>query len=327
MSQFCSLPGHRHAPAPTRRGVTAGLFALCFCCAGGRRLRAADGISLPVSEIAPGVFVHQGVHEEASAANLGGIANLGFVIGRDGVAVIDSGGCFDDGAALLASIRHVTDRPVTHVINTHFHPDHILGNGAFAGAEVAGHQNMPAALRERGAYYLDVLKRDLGAAAQGTTIVRPTRLVLAGAPEMIDLGDRILRLEAHPTAHTDCDLTIRDLATDTWFMGDLLFMRRTPAIDGSLKGWIAVLDMLRRQTAARVVPGHGPASADWPAAMEAEYAYLTGIVKTVRAAQAAGKSLSDTVAEATAAPAGNWLLFDALHPRNITTAYAEMEWE
>src|SRR4051812_7871442 len=80
----------------------------------------ADGPeSLPVQEIAPGVYVHHGVHEEATVANEGGIANLAFVIGDAAVAVIDSGGSPMEGRALLKAIRQVTALPVRYLINTH----------------------------------------------------------------------------------------------------------------------------------------------------------------------------------------------------------------
>ena len=104
-------------------------------------LSGAAGVAaqapLPVSEVAQGVFVHQGPYEDFTPANGGGIANLGFVIGGHSVAVIDSGGSRAEGERLLAAIRARTDLPVSHVILTHVHPDHVLGTGAFAGAGAA----------------------------------------------------------------------------------------------------------------------------------------------------------------------------------------------
>jgi quinoprotein relay system zinc metallohydrolase 2 len=281
-----------------------------------------------VEEIAPGVFVHQGQHALFSPANGGDTANCGFVVGEEAVAVIDTGGSAKVGAALREAIRAVTPLPIRYVINTHMHPDHVFGNAAFKddGPEFVGHAKLARALAARSERYLAVNKELLGVTAfAGIAIIPPTRPVEDRLS--LDLGGRTLEVEAQKTAHTDNDLVVRDSATQTLFLGDLLFSGHVPVIDGSIRGWLAFIDRTAAMPAAHVVPGHGPPSMPWPAAIEPQKRYLERLAADVRALIKAGKTLSDATATAGRSEKDAWELFDEYHARNATTAFAELEWE
>jgi quinoprotein relay system zinc metallohydrolase 2 len=282
---------------------------------------------LLVSEVAPGVFVHTGVHEEASPANEDAIANIGFVLGDDTVAVIDPGGSAREGQKLRAAIAARTDRPIRYVILTHVHPDHIFGATAFRDdrPDFVGHVKLPGALAQRGEYYLRRLREALGAAAEGGEIVTPTLLVATQLE--LDLGGRRLMLRAHGPAHTDNDLTILDDKTRTLWLSDLLFVDRIPVVDGSLVGWLKELDELTVIAADRAVPGHGPAAVPWPTAAAPERRYLETLARETRAAIKAGKSIAEASRHVGRSERGRWLLFDEFHPRNVTASYKELEWE
>ncbi len=310
------------------RIVTALLLVLIVVASSARAdaVQAGEATPLPMQEVAPGVFVYAAPYALAGRGNDGAIANVGFVIGRDAVAVIDTGGSLRAGERLRAALRQRTALPVRYVINTHVHPDHVLGNAAFAtdGTTFVGHRALPEALAARAQDYLRANADLVGPDFAGTRIVPPTLLV-SGALDL-DLGGRVLHLEAWPTSHTNSDLTVRDGATETWFLGDLLFVGHVPALDGRLTGWIATLRALRARPAARVVPGHGPAAVPWPAAAGPIDRYLAVLEAQVRAMVRDGTPIGEA-GRAAAGEAGDWALFDDFNARNATTAYQELEWE
>lgn len=291
--------------------------------AAGSELRPLDAV-----EIAPGVFVAEGKVALADEGNRGHIANLSFVIGEKAVAVIDTGGSFLVGRRLLAAIRAKTDLPVSYVINTHAHPDHMFGNGAFAGPGVSiiGHANFNTAMAQRGPHYLAANLELIGREGFSGTGLVPADASVADR-RRIDLGGRVLELVAVPTAHTDNDLIVVDEETDTAFLGDLLFMRHVPALDGSLRGWLSLMDELSERSFARVVPGHGPASADWPEALRPQRRYLARLARDLRASIAKGASISEATANAALDERRLWALFDEFNVRNATAGFAELEWE
>ncbi len=287
----------------------------------------AQGAPLPVTEIAPGVFVHQGAHEEFGDGYHGDIANIGFVIGAEAIAVIDTGGSFRIGQALRDAIRSRSSLPIRYVINTHVHSDHIFGNAAFEPdqPQFIGHRKLAAAMRMRAEVYQANLRTMLGTAADGSRVVLPTREVAAEL--VLDLGGRKLQLRAWAPAHTDHDLTVFDDQTASLWMGDLLFVERAPSIDGDVKGWIAAIATLEAMPAAIAIPGHGPVVANKATFLARQRRYLQVLVDDLKRGIAAGLPMQQTVRDAAASERSHWQLFDSVNLRNAELLYPALEWE
>ena len=285
------------------------------------------GEPLNLKEVAQGIFVHQGIHELPNQNNHDEIANIGFVIGSSCVAVIDSGGSPNQGKALKSAISEKTAVPICYVINTHVHPDHILGNSAFKSPSVqfVGHWKLRDAMAARAPYYLNSLSRETGTQLNPQDFVPPDIEVKDQVE--LTLGDRTLIVRAHPTAHTNNDLTIFDPKTQSLWLSDLLFMGHLPVVDGSLNGWLKVIEELRKVDALIAIPGHGPVSVNWPLGLLAEETYLKMLQTEIRAAIKTGKTIEQAQETIGLSAMGDWKLFNELHKRNITTSFAELEWE
>lgn len=299
-----------------------GFLALMACAQAA--VKPAD---FAVEDIGNGIYVHHGEHLDIDTGYQGDICNISFVVGSKGVAVIDTGGSLKVGNQLRAAIKKITDKPILYVINTHVHPDHIFGNAAFVQdhPQFVGHEKLATAMQLRKDTYDKLNQKYLGDDAKGSDIVLPTLQVKA--PTALDLGDRTLTVTPYPNAHTNTDISVLDSKTSTLFTGDLLFIARTPVIEGDIKGLIAAIDTLKTYPAKQVVPGHGPATKDWQQALTNEQRYLNAVLTDVRANIKAGKSMSDAMNSAAAGEKDQWLLFDIANRRNVNTIYPSLEWE
>lgn len=282
-----------------------------------------------IEAIGDDIYVHHGAHLDIDTGYQGDICNISFVVGSKGVAVIDTGGSDKVGQILLAEIKKVTDKPVLFVINTHVHPDHIYGNTAFTHENnmptFVGHEKLSNAMELRKEAYQKMNIQYLGEEGKANQIVKPT-LAVSG-PTVLDLGDRKLTIIPYDNAHTNTDVTVIDSKSKTLFTGDLLFIDRTPVIEGDIKGLIAAINLLKTYDVKQVVPGHGPVAKDWQTALNNELRYLNVVLKDIREIIANDGTMTEAMNKAAASEKSHWLLFDIANRRNINTVYPALEWE
>lgn len=284
---------------------------------------------LTIENLGNGIYVHHGVHEDMSEGYHADICNVSFIVGSKGIAVIDTGGSLKTGQALREAIRQVSELPILYVINTHVHPDHIFGNAAFIQdkATFVGHEKLPDAMERRRENYLRINQQWLGDAFAGSEIIKPSLLVKGESK--LDLGDRTLLLTAYPTAHTNTDLTVFDHKSSTLWTGDLLFVERTPSIDGDIKGWLAVINALKTHEAEFAIPGHSSSlkDANWKKQLNDQERYLWTLLNDIRASIKKGEVMEKAMGTAAASERSYWQLFDIVNRRNVNNIYPGLEWE
>jgi cyclase len=251
--------------------------------------------------------------------------NAGFVVGDEGIAVIDT---FEDpGAAreLLAAIRKISTLPIRFVINTHYHLDHVNGNDVFAnaGAMVVAHRNVRAWMRtENLKWWGDAIKPADKARVQSLKlpdIIYDDRIDLY-------LGNRLLEVRFLP-GHTGGDSVVHVPDAQVVFCGDLLWKDHVPNLmDASTDKWVDTLDSLRKDYAQFVfVPGHGGVANSGDITIF--QGYLVGLRGAVRGAQRDGKSggaLVDAILPGLKQQYGAWGFFDDFAKDNIVQTAQEL---
>ena len=213
--------------------------------------------------VAEGVWMVQGLSALGSSANRNFISNAGFVVTSAGVVVIDALGSPELARELRAEIARVTPLPVTHVIVTHYHADHIYGLQVFKdeGASVVAHRQALLYLNS------DTAQQRLAASREDLFpwVDEKTRLVAADrwidSPATLQVGDTTLELRPVGPSHTPEDLAVWLPQRQVLFAGDLVFRGRIPFVgQADSAHWVQALDTLLGFDARVVVPGHGPVS-------------------------------------------------------------------
>lgn len=280
-------------------------------------------------EEAPGVFVRYGSHKEITRESVTTIANHGFVAGDKSVAIIDPGGSPEVAKSTLEAVENLIGLPVSHVIITHMHPDHSLGLAAFeelGDVVILGHPNLVNSMLSNLDFFKDNFIKEEDHSVLGD-LLRSGRMQSIESEHDIDLGNRTLTLQGYDSAHTNTDLTIFDNKHHVLWAGDLLFVERLPALDGSLIGWLEAIKSIDKLRINTVVPGHGR-SGPWLKLVGPQRKYLKDLLADTRKTIKQGKSLSQYLqSRKKIALFQQWQLHDRQHRVNQSRAYTELEWE
>ena len=247
---------------------------------------------LKPEQIAPDTYLLQGKMQDFSRKNGGNIVNTGFVVTDAGVLVFDTGPSRRYGEAMRQAISEITDQPVVHVFNSHHHPDHFLGNQAFADSTIWALPGTGQKMAQQGGAFTENMYRLVG------DWMRDTEMLLPHKPlemEQLELGKHRFRFYAMK-GHTGADLMMLDETTGVLFASDMVFYQRaltTPHTPG-LPVWLAEMEQIADIPYKLLVPGHGPTVQD-RAATDQMQDYLRWLDQTLTKAAEQGKSMTEVM--------------------------------
>ena len=280
-------------------------------------------------KVAPNTWVIHGPMGDPSVANKGFMNNPAFVVTKDGVVVVDPGSSVQAGRMVLRQIRKITDKPVTHVLNTHVHGDHWFGNqalhDAFPQAKIMAHPAMIRAAHDGvAARWLDIMDRLTEGFTRGTTPVIPTIPIVES--QTFTAGGIVFRIHAPENAHSKTDIMIEVPSESVVFLGDNVMNGRFGQMnDGTFRGSITACDRALAIPAKVFVPGHGKTGGR--KIVSAYRGYLAALFDTVKRELDAGKQDYEMKATVKAAVARytQWVGFDHNVGPHISVAVQELE--
>lgn len=215
-----------------------------------------------LTKLTDNVYAYVGI--QAGTPGDAFLANVGVIIGNDGVLVVDTLTSAKEAELLLANIRKVTDKPIRYVVNTHYHLDHAMGNCVFVaqGAQIISHKKCRESLLQTGAETM-THPENFGLTEDffmGTTIAAPT--ITFDKEMQIDLGGMLITLthSGYPS-HSPGSIFVTVPEQSVVFTGDIVFTDFHPFLgEGDLDGWNKTLDQIEALQAKYIIPGHGPLS-------------------------------------------------------------------
>jgi glyoxylase-like metal-dependent hydrolase (beta-lactamase superfamily II) len=299
-------------------------------------VREFEAVSVPmqVGQVAPHSHYVLGQAGMVSRENQGFNSNAGFVVTSAGVVVFDALGTPALGQRFKALIRQTTRQPVTRVIVSHYHADHMYGLQAFIpshgqpGAEVWAH----AAVRDylataAPAARLAERRQSLAPWVNASSrVVVPDRYL--GEDTSFKLGGLTFHVMHAGPAHTPEDLMMLVEEDGVLFVGDLMFSGRIPFVaDADVSAWILAIERVLKFKPRIVVGGHGPASTDALADLALTRDYLVFLRDQVSAAFEDGLDFEAAYRRIDWSRFSPLPAFEAANRRNAYQAYLNVEQE
>jgi cyclase len=269
------------------------------------------------------VYVLLGPIQHANRLNQGYMINSTVIVGDKGVILVDSGGSDEVGRHIANAVRAITDKPVTHVVNTHHHGDHYLGNTAFEGATFISSEMCRKMVLDTGHEWLGIMERDIGRKLPATKPLAADVTYPAGTRTETFIHDVRFVFWVPRGSHTVGDLLVHLPDDKVLVAGDVLVSQVVPTLqDGFVKNWIQTLDEIQALGVTHFVPGHGDLMAlrDVAALRDALLRFYSGVKQGFRSGQS-----EDEIRKSLDLSGWEKLERSYVIGRNINRAYLESE--
>ncbi|WP_417566637.1 MBL fold metallo-hydrolase [Marinobacter sp.] len=283
----------------------------------------------PVS--AENVYYFSGQSGVPAKQNEGFTANAGFVITGEGVVVFDALGTPSLGAAMVDKIRELTELPITHVVISHYHADHVYGLQAFrelTKAKVIAQEKSTLYINSPDAgQRLEQRKQALSPWVDDNTTVIPPDVTFED--EMaLDSGNYRFRIVHAGPAHSPDDSLMMVEPAGVLFSGDIIQNERVPFLASAevdTENWMRAIGKVRELNPRILIPGHGKASENAMAALTFTYDYLAYVRDRMSTAVEAWIEFEDAYEQTDWSRYENLPAFEASNKANAYRVYLEME--
>lgn len=290
----------------------------------------ASSVALLSQEIAPGVYTfYPDTSIQKTSEGIPEATSGGFVVGENGVLVIDTMLNRRLATQVISLIQETTEKPIRYIVNTSYHGDHSYGNQFFpSDAQIIQHRATRDYIRDNFEEDISFMESNFGT-NQGLDELEPVSadiLLQDGVDMSVDLGGIEVRIRHLGFAQTEGDLFVT--TGNVVFTGNPV-IARAPALpwllDGHLQESVATMKALRDMLSddAIVVPGHGePTNV---AAIEYHIDYLEDLESRVLRAISERKSLEATVEAVSMPEYSGYALHPWVHMQvNVPAAYEEL---
>ncbi|MGI9378927.1 MAG: MBL fold metallo-hydrolase [Methyloligellaceae bacterium] len=287
------------------------------------------GVQLQTKKIGSGVY--------ALLSNKPPVDNSGFIVGRDGVLVIDSHINGRMAQQIINAVRNVSDKPIIYLVNTNAHGDHTFGNHAFPESTlIVAHKHTARDMR-----HFDKEKALMLLAVGGDhSVLEDVQLrlpdIVFERSMTIDLGDRVVELHHFGHGNTPGDTVVYEPVTKTAWTGNLVLGQQSIpwAIEGQAQSYLETLaKMAARLDIKTIIPGHVLTTTG--AELENQLSYLSNHIQTIKSAIRSGKNLEQTLAsyplpevflpQKNSALAAARPLMQGFHRWNVKKTYLELK--